>query len=108
MSTIAQRVTTSVCYYSFAHSLAARARAILPIYAKTMVALARAACHLTQMKIYECCWLRIGSFGVGSKNGFPQATRTIPIVFPVAGDPAAASFVESLARPGGNITGFRH
>ena len=29
-----------------------------------------------------------------------QATRTIPIVFPVAGDPVAAGFVEILARPG--------
>jgi hypothetical protein len=35
-----------------------------------------------------------------------QATHTIPIVFPVAGDPVAGGFVESLARPGGNITGF--
>src|SRR3954469_21162505 len=35
-----------------------------------------------------------------------QATRTLPIVFPVAGDPVGAGFVESLARPGGNATGF--
>jgi putative tryptophan/tyrosine transport system substrate-binding protein len=35
-----------------------------------------------------------------------QATRTIPVVFPVAGDPVAGGFVESLAKPGGNITGF--
>src|SRR5262245_7613130 len=35
-----------------------------------------------------------------------QATRTVPIVFPVAGDPVAAGYVESLARPGGNVTGF--
>jgi putative ABC transport system substrate-binding protein len=35
-----------------------------------------------------------------------QVTNTIPIVFPVAGDPVAGGFVESLARPGGNITGF--
>src|SRR5262249_10267827 len=35
-----------------------------------------------------------------------QVTRTVPIVFPVAGDPVAAGFVESMARPGGNATGF--
>ena len=35
-----------------------------------------------------------------------QETRTVPIAFPVVGDPVAAGFVESLARPGGNATGF--
>ena len=35
-----------------------------------------------------------------------QATRTIPIVFSVVNDPVGQGFVESLARPGGNITGF--
>jgi putative ABC transport system substrate-binding protein len=35
-----------------------------------------------------------------------QATRTVPIVFPVASDPVAAGFVDSLSRPGGNATGF--
>src|SRR5215472_17002496 len=35
-----------------------------------------------------------------------EATRTVPIVFPVAADPVGAGFVESLARPGGNATGF--
>jgi putative tryptophan/tyrosine transport system substrate-binding protein len=35
-----------------------------------------------------------------------QATRTVPIVFTVTPDPVGAGFVESLARPGGNITGF--
>ena len=30
----------------------------------------------------------------------------MPIVFAVMGDPVAAGFVESLARPGGNATGF--
>ena len=35
-----------------------------------------------------------------------QATRTVPIVFLVVGDPVGAGFVESLARPGGNATGF--
>jgi putative tryptophan/tyrosine transport system substrate-binding protein len=35
-----------------------------------------------------------------------QATRTVPIVFPVANDPVAGGYVESLARPAGNATGF--
>ena len=35
-----------------------------------------------------------------------QATRTVPIVFPQAVDPVGAGFVNSLARPGGNATGF--
>ena len=35
-----------------------------------------------------------------------QVTRAGPIVFPVVGDPVSAGFVDSLARPGGNVTGF--
>jgi putative tryptophan/tyrosine transport system substrate-binding protein len=35
-----------------------------------------------------------------------QATRTIPIVFPVGMDPIAGGYIDSLARPGGNATGF--
>jgi putative tryptophan/tyrosine transport system substrate-binding protein len=35
-----------------------------------------------------------------------EATRTVPIVFAVVADPVGAGYVESLARPGGNATGF--
>jgi ABC-type uncharacterized transport system substrate-binding protein len=35
-----------------------------------------------------------------------EATHTVPIVFPVAADPVSSGFVDSLARPGGNATGF--
>jgi hypothetical protein len=46
--------------------------------------------------------LATGSATVGT---LLQATRTIPIVFPIAVDPVGAGFVESLARPGGNASG---
>jgi len=47
-------------------------------------------------------------FASGSAAVAPlrRATRTVPIVFVVTPDPVGAGFVESLARPGGNITGF--
>jgi putative tryptophan/tyrosine transport system substrate-binding protein len=35
-----------------------------------------------------------------------QATRTVPIVFAAVPDPVGAGYVDSLARPGGNATGF--
>jgi putative tryptophan/tyrosine transport system substrate-binding protein len=46
------------------------------------------------------------AFGASTVGPLLQETRTVPIVFPVVGDPVAAGFVESLARPGGNATGF--
>jgi putative ABC transport system substrate-binding protein len=46
--------------------------------------------------------------GTGTATVAPllQATRTVPIVFAVVIDPVGAGFVASLARPGGNATGF--
>jgi ABC-type uncharacterized transport system substrate-binding protein len=38
--------------------------------------------------------------------GSQQTTRTVPIVFAMAVDPVGSGFVENLARPGGNTTGF--
>src|SRR3974390_1034350 len=45
---------------------------------------------------------------VGSPAVAPlvQITRTVPIVFATVVDPVGAGYVDSLARPGGNITGF--
>ena len=47
--------------------------------------------------------LSVGSIALGPLQ---QATPTIPIVFVNVPDPVGAGFVESMAHPGGNITGF--
>jgi len=44
-----------------------------------------------------------GSAGLGP---LWRATRTVPIVFALVPDPVGSGFADSLARPGGNITGF--
>jgi putative ABC transport system substrate-binding protein len=44
--------------------------------------------------------------GTAAMGPFLQATRTVPIVFASVADPVGAGFVDSLARPGGNATGF--
>jgi putative ABC transport system substrate-binding protein len=46
------------------------------------------------------------STGSPSAAALQQATRTVPIVFVTVVDPVSSGFVDSLARPGGNITGF--
>jgi putative ABC transport system substrate-binding protein len=47
-------------------------------------------------------------FATGTAQVGPllQATRTVPIIFAIVADPVGAGFVDSLARPGANITGF--
>jgi ABC-type uncharacterized transport system substrate-binding protein len=44
--------------------------------------------------------------GYATVNALQKATRTVPIVFTNVIDPVGGSLVESLARPGGNATGF--
>jgi putative tryptophan/tyrosine transport system substrate-binding protein len=44
--------------------------------------------------------------GTPSVAALQQVTRSVPIVFAAVTDPVGAGFVESLARPGGNTTGF--
>jgi putative tryptophan/tyrosine transport system substrate-binding protein len=44
--------------------------------------------------------------GTLSVLAFQQANYPGPIVFTLVSDPVGAGFVDSLARPGGNITGF--
>jgi putative tryptophan/tyrosine transport system substrate-binding protein len=44
--------------------------------------------------------------GTMSVSALQALSRTLPIVFAAVADPAGAGFVESLARPGGNATGF--
>ena len=48
----------------------------------------------------------LGASGTTTAAALLQATRTVPIVFTVVIDPVGAGFVASLARPGGNATGF--
>jgi ABC-type uncharacterized transport system substrate-binding protein len=48
----------------------------------------------------------VGATGTATAAPLLQATRTVPIVFVTVIDPVGAGFVASLARPGGNATGF--
>src|SRR6516164_9796282 len=46
------------------------------------------------------------SQGSSITSALQQATGTVPVVFVNVADPVGAGFVDSLSRPGGNITGF--
>ncbi len=48
----------------------------------------------------------VAATGTATTAPLLQATRTVPIVFVIVIDPVGAGFVQSLARPGGNATGF--
>jgi putative ABC transport system substrate-binding protein len=59
------------------------------------------AAELTQLKLDV-----IVTYNNAGVAALQKATRTIPIVFASVGDPVGSGYVASLARPGGNITGF--
>ena len=63
--------------------------------------LSELAAELVRLKV-DC----IITSGGQPTEAAQQATKTIPIVMAVSGDPVASGFVASLARPGGNITGL--
>src|SRR5262245_529375 len=46
------------------------------------------------------------TIGTNSAIALQQASRTVPVVFTAVTDPVGGGLVESLARPGGNMTGF--
>jgi putative ABC transport system substrate-binding protein len=48
----------------------------------------------------------VAASGTATTASLLEATRTVPIVFVAVIDPVGAGFVASLARPGGNVTGF--
>jgi len=48
----------------------------------------------------------IVAIGTGSVEPLVKATHTVPIVFGSVADPVGAGFIESMAQPGGNVTGF--
>src|SRR5215475_6090584 len=59
--------------------------------------------------VAELVQLKVDALVVGGPGGIraaKQATKTIPIVIVTQEDPVAAGYIDSLARPGGNITGL--
>jgi len=70
---------------------------------------ARGSLQQTEKMVAEVVALApevIVSSGSVATATFQRATPTIPVVFALVNEPVAQGFVASLARPGGNITGF--
>jgi putative ABC transport system substrate-binding protein len=44
--------------------------------------------------------------GTAAASELHKATKTIPVIFVLAADPVGLGYIESLGRPGGNVTGF--
>lgn len=65
--------------------------------------------HKLERLAGELAGLKVGvifAYATPSVHAAKAATRSIPIVFTQVADPVVLGFVESLARPGGNITGL--
>jgi putative ABC transport system substrate-binding protein len=72
-----------------------------PRYAVTGGQLPALAAELVRLKVD----LIVADSGFAARAA-KEATATIPIVFVIGADPVATGLVSSLARPGGNLTGF--
>src|SRR3954466_14693983 len=62
--------------------------------------LTAAAAELAQLPV-----ALIAPYGTPASRAAKAVTSTVPIVMIAVGDPVAAGLVQSLARPGGNVTG---
>jgi len=70
---------------------------------KSSIAGRPAICRKRQWNWWHCLILVSTTPALSSMH---HATRTVPVVFTQVADPVTAGFVTSLAKPGGNITGF--
>ena len=63
-------------------------------------------CRRSRRNWSRCAGRHPWPIGTTALAPLQQATRTVPIVFAHVADPVGAGLVASLARPGGNVTGF--
>jgi putative ABC transport system substrate-binding protein len=69
--------------------------------AETQPALEKMAARFLRQKVDV-----VVTIGGRATRATQEATKTVPIVFTLSGDPIESGFVESLAKPGGNLTGI--